>query len=188
MIFLKKSNKKNKVVDAALIALMAALISVCSWVSIPVGDVPITLQTFAVFLSVLLLGMKRSLLSVVVYILLGAVGVPVFSGFRGGVGALLGITGGYIVGFIFLALTAGAITDKFGKKIYIIYPALILGTAVLYAFGTAWYMFVYMKNTGTIGLLTVLGYCVFPYIIPDLLKMTLAAAVSKAVAKRLDIL
>lgn len=171
----------------ALIAMMAALIAVCSWISIPVGEIPITLQTFAVFAAVGLLGMKRGLLSVVVYILLGAVGVPVFAGFKGGIGVLFGTTGGYIVGFLFLALIAGFILDKFGKKVYVMIIALVLGLLVCYAFGTAWFMVIYMKNTGPVGLMTVLGWCVFPFIIPDLVKMALAIAITKAVSLRIKI-
>lgn len=182
-----KKKKKKNLIDMALIAMMAALIAVCSWISIPVGEIPITLQTFAVFVAVGLLGMKRGLLSVVVYILLGAVGVPVFAGFKGGIGALFGTTGGYIVGFLFLALIAGLILDKFGKKVYVMIIALALGLLVCYAFGTAWFMVIYMKNTGPVGLMTVLGWCVFPYIIPDLVKMALAIAITKAVSLRIKI-
>ena len=138
-------------------------------------------------MAVGLLGMKRGLLSVVVYILLGAIGVPVFAGFKGGIGALFGTTGGYIVGFLFLALIAGLILDKFGKKVYVMIIALALGLLVCYAFGTAWFMVIYMKNTGPVGLMTVLGWCVFPYIIPDLVKMALAIAITKAVSLRIKI-
>ena len=182
-----QKKKKKNLIDMALIAMMAALIAVCSWISIPVGEIPITLQTFAVFVAVGLLGMKRGLLSVVVYILLGAIGVPVFAGFKGGIGALFGTTGGYIVGFLFLSLIAGLILDKFGKKVYVMIIALALGLLVCYAFGTAWFMVIYMKNTGPVGLMTVLGWCVFPYIIPDLVKMALAIAITKAVSLRIKI-
>ena len=120
-------------------------------------------------------------------LLLGAVGVPVFAGFKGGIGALFGTTGGYIVGFLFLSLIAGLILDKFGKKVYVMIIALALGLLVCYAFGTAWFMVIYMKNTGPVGLMTVLGWCVFPYIIPDLVKMALAIAITKAVSLRIKI-
>ena len=182
-----KKRKKQQLIDMALIAMMAALIAVCSWISITVGEIPFTLQTFAVFVAVGLLGMKRGLLSVVVYILLGAVGVPVFAGFTGGISVLFGTTGGYIVGFLFLALLAGLILDKFGKKVYVMIIALVLGLLVCYAFGTAWFMVIYMKNTGPVGLMTVLGWCVFPFIIPDLVKMALAIAITKAVSLRIKI-
>ena len=92
-----------KTKDMAYIAVFAVLIAVCSWISIPT-TVPFTLQTFAVFLTVGVLGGKRGSLAVLVYILLGCVGVPVFAGFSGGIGVLAGQTGGYIVGFLFSAL------------------------------------------------------------------------------------
>lgn len=94
----------SKVQSMAYIALFAVVMAVCSWISIPILEVPYTLQTFAVFLAVGVLGGKRGTLAVLVYILLGAVGVPVFAGFTGGLGYLLGNTGGYIIGFLFTAL------------------------------------------------------------------------------------
>lgn len=174
-------NKKRTAFDMAAVAMMTALIAVCSWISVPLGPIPFTMQTFAVFASVCLLGKKRSLYSILVYILLAAMGVPVLSGFKGGIGALLGTTGGYVLGFVFIAVISGLIIDKYGKKLYGIIIALIIGLLIMYAFGTAWFMYVYLKNTGEVGLMTVLGWCVFPYIIPDLGKMGLAIAVSKAV-------
>ena len=100
---------KTKTYDLAYIAIFAVLIAICSWISIP-ATVPFTLQTFAVFMAVGLLGGKRGTIAVLTYVLLGAIGVPVFAGFSGGVGALLGNSGGYIVGFIFSALVMWAIT------------------------------------------------------------------------------
>lgn len=183
----KKQRTKLSIKDIVFISVTAALIAVCSWITIPLGDIPITFQFFAVFTAVGILGTKRSLLSVIVWILLGAVGIPVFSGFRGGIGVLFGTTGGYIIGFIFLTLVGGIIIDKFGKKTYVMCIGLFLGMIVCYAFGTAWYMLMYMKNTGSIGLTAVLGACVFPYIIPDLVKLGLAVIVSKAVSPRIKI-
>ena len=89
-------------------AMAVALIAVCSWISIPT-TVPFTMQTFAVCLVSALLGTRRGFLAVVCYLLLGAAGAPVFAGFKGGLGALLGVTGGYLVGFLFTALIAGAV-------------------------------------------------------------------------------
>ena len=97
------TSTKMKTLDMAYIGLFAVVITICSWISIPTV-VPFTLQTFAVFLAVAVLGGKRGTLSVIVYVLLGAVGLPVFSGFKGGIGVLLNTTGGYIIGFIFSAL------------------------------------------------------------------------------------
>ena len=178
-----KSNSKSmtvSTVDLVYIALCTALIAVCSWIQIPL-TVPITLQTFAVFAVVGLLGTKRGTLSVLVYILLGAVGVPVFAGFSGGIGVLLGNTGGYIIGFIFSAIVTGWILDHLGKSIPVMAIAMIVGLAVCYIFGTAWFMFVYMRTSGTVGLVSVLSWCVIPFILPDAIKIALAIVVSKSV-------
>ena len=169
-------------IDMAYIGMFTALITVCSWISIPT-TIPFTLQTFAVFLTVALIGTKRSFISVIIYILLGAVGLPVFSGFKGGVGALLGPTGGYIIGFLFTALITGLILDKIGKKIWIEAVAMILGLIVCYAFGTAWFITVYNKGNEAIGLMTALSWCVIPYLIPDGVKIALAILIEKRIGK-----
>lgn len=98
-----QTTTRSKTYDMVYIAVFAVLIAICSWISIPM-TVPFTLQTFAVFLAVGVLGGKRGSLAVLIYILLGAVGIPVFAGFSGGIGQLLGNTGGYIIGFLFSAL------------------------------------------------------------------------------------
>jgi biotin transport system substrate-specific component len=163
--------------DIVYIAIGATLISVCSWISIPI-TVPFTLQTFAVFFVLLTLGGRRGTLTTLVYVLMGSVGIPVFAGFKGGIGVLLGNTGGYILGFIFMGLIYTFITSIMGDKPVTSIIALIIGLIVCYSFGTAWFMFVYMRETGSVGLMTVLSWCVFPFIIPDLLKLSLAVAVS----------
>ena len=159
--------------ELAYMAMGAALIAVCSWISVP-AMVPFTLQTFAVCLVTALFGWKTGLLTVACYILLGAVGVPVFSGFKGGIGALLGTTGGYIVGFLFTALTVGLAVDKWGRKLPVLVASMVLGILLCYAFGTAWFMLVYARNSGPIGLGTALSWCVLPYLLPDALKIALA--------------
>ena len=176
---------RRRTLDLTYIAIGAALISVCSWISIP-SAVPFTLQTFAVFSVLLLLGGKRGTLSVVIYILLGAIGLPVFSNFTGGAGVLLGNTGGSILGFIFMGLIfllfeKISSADLFAKKAVLAIVSLLLGLIVCYSFGTAWFMYVYMKNTGTVGLSAVLSWCVFPFIVQDLLKLLLALLLSKRV-------
>lgn len=158
----------------AYIALFAVVMAVCSWISIPILQVPYTLQTFAVFLAVGVLGGRRGTLAVLVYILLGAVGVPVFAGFTGGLGNLLGNTGGYIIGFLFSALLMWLVEALFGRKLWVLAVSMVLGLLVCYAFGTAWFMVVYARNAGAVGLGTALGWCVIPYIIPDLVKIALA--------------
>ncbi len=177
---------KSVTKDICYIGIGAALITVCAWLSIP-AVVSFTLQTFAVSLIAALFGIKNSSLSVIVYIFLGAVGVPVFSGFRGGMGALLGVTGGYIVGFLVMALAESLIIHFFGRKIPVMAIAMVVGLILCYAFGTAWFMFVYLRNTGSIGLLSVLTKCVFPFIIPDLLKLSLALFIAKRLEKPLKL-
>lgn len=177
----KTTQPKFRTVDMAYIALFAVMIAVCSWISIP-ATVPFTLQTFGVFLAVGVLGGKRGTLAVLVYLLLGMVGLPVFAGFSGGMGCLLGSTGGYIVGFLFSALVMWAMERFLGKKPWVLALSMVLGLIVCYAFGTVWFMQVYAKTTGTIGIWTALGWCVFPYIIPDLVKIVLAMVLCKRLA------
>ena len=177
---------KIKTTNLVYVSLAAVLIAICSWISIPM-TVPFTMQTFAVFCVLELLGGKRGTLAVCVYILLGAIGLPVFSGFTGGVGRLLGTTGGYIIGFIFTGLVYWITEVLFQKNRAARIAALVLGLAVCYAFGTAWFMYVYAKSTGPIALGTALGWCVIPFIIPDLVKLTLAHLICARVSKTIKI-
>ena len=176
--------KKIGTTDMAYIAIGAVLIAICSWISIPVV-VPFTLQTFAVFLLIMLLGGMKATISVAVYILVGAVGVPVFAGFGAGIGVLFGKTGGYIIGFLFMGPIFWLITKLFGKKLLVQIIALVTGLLVCYAFGTAWFMYIYMRDTGDVGLMTVLSWSVFPYIIPDAVKMAVAVLISRKFGGRI---
>ena len=169
---------KMRTVDMAYIAMFAVVMAVCAWISIPAA-VPFTLQTLGVFLAVGMLGGKRGTLAVLIYLLLGAVGMPVFAGFNGGLGYMLGSTGGYIVGFALSALTMWGFEAMLGRKTWVLAVSMVLGLAVCYAFGTAWFMVVYARNTGAIGLMTALGWCVIPYIVPDLVKIALALLLQK---------
>ena len=171
-------NSKMKAKDLAKCAMGIALIAVCSWISIP-ATVPFTLQTFAVCLVTALFGLRLGLWTVGGYILLGAVGAPVFAGFKGGFAALLGTTGGYIVGFLFTALVVGIAVDRFGRRLPVLICSMVLGILLCYAFGTAWFMLVYTKNSGAIGIGTALAWCVIPYLIPDAIKIALASFLTK---------
>ena len=161
-------------------AMGIALITVCSWISVPTA-VPFTLQTFAICLISALFGLKPALCTVGGYILLGAIGVPVFSGFAGGVGVLLGKTGGYILGFVLTGVSYLIAVKAFGENRWIKIAALVIGLIACYAVGTAWFMYIYLRDVGTIGLVTVLTWCVFPFILPDFVKMALALVVAKRV-------
>ena len=133
---------------------------------------------FAVFLAVGLLGGKRGTLAVTAYVLLGAVGAPVFANFSGGLGILLGQTGGYILGFIGSALVMWAMERFLGGKLWGLGLNMLLGLVVCYAFGTAWFMVVYARDAGAITLGAALTACVVPYILPDLVKIVLALAIT----------
>ena len=181
-----ENNKKIKAVDIVSVAMMTALIVVCSWIYIPIGNIPVTLQTFAVCAAVGISGMKKGTLSVAVYLVLGILGLPVFSFFKGGIGALFGATGGYTIGFVFCALIAGLIINK-SKKIPVMIFGFAVGLLVCYVTGTLWFLFVYMKDTGTQGFITAFTTCVFPFVIPDIIKIVLAAVVSDSVRKKVKL-
>ena len=170
--------QRSKTYDLVYVSIFVVLIAVCSWISIPL-TVPVTLQTFGVFIAVGLLGGKRGTLAVLVYILMGAIGIPVFSGFTGGIGILAGTTGGYIVGFLFSALLMWGMEKLFGKDTKVLAGSMILGLAVCYAAGTLWFRAVYAASSGAVGIFTVLGWCVFPFIIPDIAKIALALILTK---------
>lgn len=156
-----------KIRNMVYCAMIAALLTVCAWLAVPVGSAAITMQTFGVFLSLFLFGGKKTVAAILVYLFLGGVGLPVFSGFRGGLGVLLGPTGGYIWGFWVMALLYW-LTKRVWKK-----PVLscVLGLLACYTVGTVWYAFAYM-TVG--GLFAILLQCVLPYLLPDAAKLFLA--------------
>ena len=165
-----------RTLDLVYIAVFAVLMAVCAWISTPKTpiSVPFTLQTFAVFAALVILGGRRGFWAVVVYLLMGLVGLPVFSGFQGGPGVLLGTTGGYIIGFIGSALVYWLVTAKLGNRTPVVACGCLLGLLVCYAFGSVWFMWVYARTTGAVTLAAVLGWCVVPFILPDLVKIGLA--------------
>ena len=170
--------------DMVYIALFAVLITICAWIAIP-ATVPFTLQTFAVMCTMGLLGGKRSMFTVLLYLLLGAVGLPVFSNFRGGIGMLLGATGGYLVGFLASTLVYWLFTNLLGNKLWVKLTGMVLGLIVCYIFGTAWFMLTYVGQTGPVGLSTALAWCVVPFLIPEVIKIALAAFMVKALPSRI---
>ncbi len=167
------TKRKTSTYDMVYISIFAVLIAICSWITIP-SVIPFTLQTMGVFLAVGTLGGKRGTISVLIYILLGAVGIPVFSGFKGGFGVILGNTGGYIIGFLLSALLMWGLEKLIGKGKIAMIISMLAGLIVCYTFGTLWFMIVYAHNTGAVALTTVLGWCVIPFIIPDLIKIAVA--------------
>lgn len=175
---------RGKTYDMAYIAVFAVLIAICSWISIPTV-VPFTMQTFAVFLAVSVLGGRRGTLSIVVYVLLGAVGIPVFAGFKGGIGVLLNTTGGYIIGFMIAGLVMWLIEALFGRKFFVQLLGMALGMAAYLSVGTAWFMAVYLRQTGPVTLTAVLGWCVIPFLIPDIVKLLLALSLGNVLRRQL---
>ena len=174
--------QRSKTYDIVYIAVFAVIMAICSWISIPAA-VPFTLQTFGVFIAVGVLGGKRGSLSVLVFILLGAIGIPVFANFSGGIGVLAGPTGGYIIGFLFSALLMWAMEKLPGKKSVMQIVSMIAGLIVCYAFGTAWFVIVYGRMNGPIGFTAALVSCVVPFIIPDIIKIALAYVLSRKLRK-----
>ncbi len=168
--------------EMVLAAMMTALMAVCSWISIP-STVPFTLQTFAVFCAVGLLGGRNSLFAILAYLLIGAAGVPVFAGPSGGAGIILGTTGGYMMGFIFIALICWAVEKFSVKHIAVRIIAMLIGITVMYLFGTAWFMYVYTDKTGDVTLGQALKWCVIPFVIPDLIKLVLAVILTERIKK-----
>lgn len=163
--------------NIARCALFSALMCLCAWISLPLGESPITLQTFALFLTLELLGGKYGSVVCLIYLLLGGMGLPVFSGFRGGLGMLLGTTGGYLWGFLLCALLYWLLTGLFGRRFRI--PVCLSGLLGCYALGTAWFYWVYLSAGNPVGIGFVLLRCVVPFILPDLLKLFLALALAK---------
>ncbi|MCR4719477.1 MAG: biotin transporter BioY [Firmicutes bacterium] len=160
------------------ISLMSVIITLCAWLTIPAA-VPFTMQTFGIFFALLFLGGKRGTASITVYLLLGALGLPVFSGFSGGIGHLFGITGGYMLGFLLTGIVYILFERIFGKSLKISVLSLIFGLFLCYAFGTVWFSI----YKGNMGFLQAFAICVLPFIIPDLLKLALAVFLYKRIKK-----
>ncbi len=194
----KSSNSKSKttknrafIYDMVLISISAALITVCSWISIPLGPVPFTLQTLGILAVMLTAGGRRGTIAVLVYLALGAVGVPVFAGFKGGIASFAGPTGGFLVGFLVSALVYWLLEKLFLKKLMTTpvktwvfgMLAFLIFEVIMYIVGVIWFMTVYAAQTGPVGLATVMGWCVLPFIIPDIVKMVVAVLIGERASK-----
>lgn len=175
-----ESKTKNQVHWMAMTAVMAAVLAVIAPFALPIGPVPISLCTLAIYFAVYVLGWRRGTMAVVVYVLLGAVGLPVFSNFAGGLGKLAGPTGGYIIGYIPQALIAGWFVQRFPRSRAMQLLGMVLATAVLYALGTAW-----ICVQAGYEVAAALGVCVFPFVPGDLVKIAAALAVGPVLQSRL---
>ena len=169
----------SKIYMMAVTAVMTAVTCILAPMSIPIGPVPISLTNLVIYIALYLLGWKMGTVSYLIYLVIGAVGVPVFSGFTAGAGRLLGPTSGYLIGYILAALIAGKLCETRRKFI----PALIsmlIGSIACLALGTVWFMLV--THTALIPALLV---CVVPFIPGDIAKMAAAAAVGRILDERL---
>ena len=183
--------QKNKTYNIVLIAVSAALITICSWISITIGPVPFTLQTMAIFAVLMTIGGARGSIAVVIYLLLGLVGVPVFAGFKGGPASFLGPTGGFLVGFAVASLVwillEKLLRDKMSSSAVkrILYGVInaVICEVVMYTIGVIWFMVVYGQQTGPVGLGATLTMCVVPFIIPDIVKIAVVIVIAERAGK-----
>ena len=173
--------KKSAIFNMTSCALMAALMCVLCPVSVPIGPIPISLSILVILLTVFVLGTWRALVSYTVYLLLGAVGMPVFSGFQGGLAKLAGPTGGYLAGFWLMILVAGLIMEKGKRNLLITVLGMLVGVAVDYAVGTAWFVF---QTESTVA--HALDVCVYPFIPFDVAKIIIAVLLGSVVYKGLQ--
>ena len=174
-----RTDSHSRLFSMVLTGVMAAVICVVSPWSIPIGEVPITLTQIAIYITLYVLGWKRGTVSCLIFLLLGSFGLPVFSGFSGGLGKLMGPTGGYLIGYIPMCIIGGLAIDHFRSPI-MQGLGLVLAIAVCYAFGTAWYCI-----QSSVGLAAALAVCVYPFIPFDLIKIILSVIVGRLLRSRL---
>ena len=174
-------NKKLTTYQMAVTAVMAAVMCVLSPLSIPIGAVPIAMANLVICFAAWLLGPKFGTLSVVIYLLIGLIGVPVFAGYSAGVSILAGPTGGYLVGYLPLAFIGGLFIEKSNGNTVISGLGLILGDAVCYVLGTAWFVFQMQCELGY-----ALSVCVYPFIAFDLTKIVISCIIGSLLRKRLE--
>lgn len=175
--------KKSNVRDMVFIGLMTAIICIVAPFTIPIpfSPVPLSLTNLAIYFSVILLGLKKGTMSLILYMLIGFIGIPVFSGFTGGLSKLAGPTGGYLIGFIFMALISGFFIEKYNNKKYMYVVGMVIGTLVTYGFGTAW--LAYQLN---LSFIKGLAIGVLPYIVGDGIKIIIAESIAPVIKKRIN--
>ena len=173
-------SKKITIYQLCVTSLMKAVMCILGPMSVPIGTIPISLTNLVIYLSVYLLGAKLGTLSCIVYLLLGMAGLPVFSGYSGGLARLAGPTGGYLVGFIFMAFISGLFIEKSSGSLVWSVAGMILGSGVLYLFGTIWYVILM-----DCPVMAAVAACVQPFVIFDLIKIALATVVGRQVRGRL---
>lgn len=176
------STRKINTKQMALVGLMTAVICLLAPFSIvlPFSPIPISLGTFAIYLTVTVLGRKHGFLSVLLYLLLGFAGLPVFTGFTGGAGRLLGPTGGYMIGYLFIAFIYGSFVDRWSHRLFVCFLGMLLATAICYAFGTIW-----LAMQSELDFLSALAASILPFIPGDLVKMGITMTIGYQIRMRL---
>ena len=173
--------KRTSTLNLVFCALFAALTAVCAQFSVPIGPVPISLATFAVYLAGGILGASGGAASQILYVLIGAAGLPVFAGFSGGAGVIVGPTGGYLVGYVLCAWIVGALSARFGRKTLPFVVSMLVGTAALYFLGTVWFVFLTKRS-----LWDSLALCVLPFLPGDAAKIAVSAVIAPQLGKIFD--
>lgn len=174
------TKSKMPVKTIAVIGVITAITCILAPLSVPIGEVPISLTNLVIYFGLYVLGTRRETISYIVYLLIGLVGVPVFASFTAGPAKLFGPTGGYLIGFIPMAVIAGIFIEKSGRKFVLGMVGMVIGTTVCYALGTVWFVLI-MKTPVQAALAT----CVYPFIVFDVIKMALAALIGPQIHNRL---
>lgn len=164
---------KINIHSITICAVFAALTAICSQISIPIGPVPVNLALLAVNLCAAVSGIKKGVISISVYIILGIAGLPVFAGFKGGIGVLAGPTGGYIAGYLICAAATALLCGIFKHRFIHVCISMAAGTALCYAFGTVWY-----SLSTSAGFIESVSVCVLPFLPGDVLKIIAAAVIA----------
>lgn len=173
---------KSKTYKMAAVGLMAALLCIFGpmVLVLPFTPIPISLATLFLYLTAFVLGYQLATVSCLIYLMLGFVGLPVFSGFAGGAGRLLGPTGGYLIGYLLLVLVSGYFIEKFSGQWYMYLLGMVVGTVILYTFGTVWLAYS-TKITFTEALMA----GVIPFLPGDMVKIMMILLVGPLIRKRL---
>mgnify|MGYP003461477741 CR=1 FL=1 len=177
-----KTTSNHNLRQLALVGVLAAVLCILGPMVLPLpfSPIPLSLATLAIYFASYILGARRGVICCGIYLLMGLAGIPVFSGFSGGIGKVLGPTGGYLIGYLFMALICGLFVDKWSGKTFIHFIGFLLGTAVCYLFGTAWLS---MQSGLTLGAALAVG--VLPFLPGDLVKVIVGITIGKQVRKRL---
>lgn len=170
----------SKIKTMTLIAIFSAITCILAPFSLPIGPVPISLTNLVLYFSVYIIGTKKASISFIIYLLLGLIGLPVFSGFSSGPAKLLGPTGGYLIGFILLIIFSGIFIDRFYQKWYLCFLGMFIGTALCYTLGTIWLAFIAHMNFKA-----ALFAGVIPFIPGDLIKIIIALICAPIIKKTL---